>query len=579
MTPRPAPSPARRPTLMRGRRFRLLSVYHTTFHLLASYGLFALGKKLRGSDWAERRLPELNRRSARRVMATILSVQGLFIKVGQLVSMLSNFLPADFRAELEGLQDQIPGRPWEEIRGRLRAELGEGGESRFTYIEPEPIASASLAQVHAGELPDGRRVVVKVQHLEIESLARLDLATVRRVLKIVGWATGARGLDAVLAQVEQMIFEELDFTRETSHLETIASHFEAEPLIGFPRVVQELSTRRVLVTTRIEGVKVTDFPALAAKGIDRTALAERILRAYCQMIFVDGVYHADPHPGNLLVRDDGGVVFLDFGAVGKLSAGMKQGIPRLLEAVLKQDREGILAALKRMGFVQQREDDEIAERVIELFYSRFLADLEIESWDLSQIRFDPAMKLEMLADLRRLDLRLSDLTSTFVVPREWILLERTLLLLLGVCTELHPEMRPMAVVKPYLSSFVLGGDFDWMALARNAVKDLLAAGLSLPGDLKRVLKKAERGELGLEIRGLRESARLGYAVAHQLLYGAFALGTGILAYVARIRGDDTFAQPLAAACGLCLFCLAVSLWRARKLNRTLRQKSVARRVG
>lgn len=563
---------ARSPTLMSGRRFRLLAVYRTTFRLLLRYGLFALGKRVLGADWATRRLADLHRRSAREVMATILAVEGLFIKVGQLVSMLSNFLPADFRAELEGLQDRIPPRPWEEIRGRLVAELGEGAEGRFLRIEPQPIAAASLAQVHAAVLPDGRRVAVKVQHLAIEALARYDLATVRRVLKIVGFATGARGLDAVIAQVEQMIAEELDFAREADHLETIASHFTAEPLIGFPQVVRELSTSRILVTTLVEGVRITDFVALEAKGIDRPALAERLLRAYCQMIFVDGVYHADPHPGNLLVRDDGGITFLDFGAVGRLSAGMKGGIPQLLEAVMKQDREGILASLKRMGFVQQREDDTVAERVIEVFYSRFLADLEIDSWNLSQIHFDAEMKLEMLADLRRLDVRLRDLTSTFVVPREWILLERTLLLLLGVCTELHPEMRPMAVVRPYLTSFVFGGDFDWMALAQRAVKDLVAAGLALPGDLKRVLRKIERGEVSIDIRGLAESTSLGYAVAHQLLYGAFALGTGILAYVARTRGDATFAEPLAVACGLSLLCLAVSLWRARRLTRSLRRK-------
>jgi predicted unusual protein kinase regulating ubiquinone biosynthesis (AarF/ABC1/UbiB family) len=294
------------------------------------------------------------------------------------------------------------------------------------------------------------------------------------------------------------------------------------------------------------------------------------------MIFRDGLFHADPHPGNLLVRPDGGLIFLDFGAVGHLTPAMKADIPELLEAILRRDREGILRSLKRLGFVQRHPQDDVAQRVLDAFFARFLEDLEIESWNLQDIHVDARMKFEMMADFRRLDILLRDVTATFRVPREWILLFRTLILLTGVCTQLHPELRPVSVVRPYLEEFVLGKDRDWLKLVRTVVQDLALTAATLPGDLKKVLAQAQRGELAVEVQGLREGAHLLYALGHQLLYAAFTLGTGALAYLAQRRGDATLSEVLAGACGLSLLCLSVSLLRARKWSRRLRPRQRSR---
>jgi predicted unusual protein kinase regulating ubiquinone biosynthesis (AarF/ABC1/UbiB family) len=561
--PEPAP-------LTAGRRFRLLAVYRTAAVVLASYGLHAVAGRLRGAEWADAELPRVHRANARRVLATILEVRGLFIKVGQLVSVLSSVLPADFRDELAELQDRIPPRPWEEIRGRLAAELGDP-ETVFAEVDRTPVAAASLAQVHSARLADGRRVAVKVQHLGVERLARLDLATVRRVLRIVSLATGARGLGELFDEVERTILDELDFTAEAHHLEAIAAAFADDPMIGCPEVVWALSTPRVLVTGFVDGVQVADLESLDERGIDRPALAERILRAWCRMIFVDGVYHADPHPGNLLIRDDGGVNLVDFGAVGRVTPAMREGIPRLVEGVVRRDRQAILRALGRMGFVPRRPGDDVAQRVIDYVYSRLLDQVELDSWRLADLRFDPRMKVEMLADLRRLDLAVRDLTAAFVVPREWILLLRTLVLLVGVCTRLDPELQPLAVVRPYLEELVLGGDRDRLGLVRAAVKDLGMAALALPGDFHRLLAKAERGELEVEVRGLRDSAGLLYALGHQLLWGGFAVAAGGLAYAARAAGDPGLAELLGWTAGGALLLLGGSLWKARKLLRAVRR--------
>ncbi len=558
-------------SLISGRRFRRLKVYWVTARVLASYAALRVVGIFRGAESKDRALARFLRHSARQVRHTILDVQGLFIKVGQMISILTNFLPAEFRDELEGLQDQIPPRPLAEIHGRLRQELGKSAEELFASFDPEPVASASLAQVHAAELHDGRRVAVKVQHLDIEELAHHDLRAIRHILRIVQVVLGIRGLTTVFGEVREMIEDELDFTKEAEHIESIGASFAEDPMVCCPDVIHDRSTHRVLTTHFVEGTKVTDLDALAAKGIAPEPVAERVVRAYCQMIFLDGVYHADPHPGNILVRDDGGIVFIDFGAVARLSPAVKEGIPKLLEGVLRRDKEEILQAMRRIGFVPRERGQDTAEQVIEYFYSRFFDQIELDSWNLKDIHVDTRMKMEILADISRLDISLSELTSTFRIPKEWILLQRTLVLLMGVSTHLHPEMRPFTIIRPYLEEFVLGKDRDWVGFATKAVKDMALSALTIPDDLKRLLAQARRGDARLEIRGVREGASLLYALGHQLLYGGLASVAAVLAYVAEGRGEQTLALASASGAGFFALCLGGSMLKARRWQKELRR--------
>ncbi|MCB0258919.1 MAG: AarF/ABC1/UbiB kinase family protein, partial [Calditrichaeota bacterium] len=237
------------------RRFRLLRAYRVTLRLLLSLGGFHLLGRLRGAEWVSRRMPDVYRRNARRLKETILVLKGLFIKAGQLISIMSNFLPEDFRRELEELQDRIPPRPLEEMITRIRQEFGKGPEALFAEFETEAIASASLAQVHKARLHDGRVVAVKVQYPDIEAIARIDLATIQRLLRLVGWVLRIRGLDANFAQIREMILAELDFQQEADHIEQIAANFAGNAQVSFPAVIRECSSQRVLTTEFIEGIK------------------------------------------------------------------------------------------------------------------------------------------------------------------------------------------------------------------------------------------------------------------------------------------------------------------------------------
>jgi ubiquinone biosynthesis protein len=552
-------------------RFRLAKAYAVTVRVLASYLALRLRRPLLTPDAYERRLIERHRVNARRVERAILSLDGLFIKVGQLISILANFLPEEFRRELEGLQDAIPARPVQQIVDQIEREFGRGPAMLFAWWSPEPLASASLAQVHEARLHDGRRVAVKVQHADIDEVAQLDLTAIRRILGIVQFFTRLRGLESYHSEISAMIREELDFRKEAQNIARIASRFPRDPLVGFPTVIAELSTERVLTTELVDATKVTDLDELARRGIDRRALAQRILTAYCQMIFVDGVYHADPHPGNILVRDDGRVVFVDFGAVGELSRDMKEGIPQFLEGVIKRDAGRIVGALRRMGFVARIERDgdapaeaDVAERVIEYFQRRVLEQVSLESFSLRDVQVDVAKKAEMIADFRKLDVSFRELTRTFQVPKDWVLLERTILLLLGLCTTLDPEMAPMRTIQPYLEEFVLGRDQQWVSLVRSAVKDMTLSVLTLPEGVSRLVARANRGELQVRVQGLRESANLVYAAAQQLVFGVLAAGAAVIAYLARERDDRFAATGAAVAAGIFLLALVRAMWRGRR---------------
>jgi predicted unusual protein kinase regulating ubiquinone biosynthesis (AarF/ABC1/UbiB family) len=544
-------------------RLRLIRIYATTSRVVLSYLWLRVRRPLMSRDRYAAMLADCHRRNARRIHAAIVGAGGLFIKVGQLISILSNFLPPEFRHQLQGLQDRLPPRPFEEIAKRLELELGRRPDELFVRLDPTPIATASLAQVHAATLHDGRRVAVKVQHVDIERIARLDLEVIRRILAIVQFFTGVRGIESYHPEITRMIDEELDFTKEAENIVRIATGFAGDPTVRCPIVVPERSSRRVLTTEFIDGTKITDFETLIARGFERRVLAERIVTAYCRMIFDEGVYHADPHPGNIFVGVDGAIVFVDFGAVGVLAPHMREGIPEFFQGVIRRDPQRITDAIRTMGFVaRDSASGDVAARVIDYFQRKVLDELSSESFSLGNLQVDMRSKLETLADLRKLDVSLSQLTETFQVPKDWVLLERTLLLLLGLCTELDPSWNPMTVIEPYLENVVLGEDRDWGSFLRAAVSDMARTAVTIPDDLQRVLTRANRGELEVRVPEISSAARLLYAAAHQLIYTILGTASGVIAYQASERGNTTFAWVLSAAAALALLLLVRSMRRA-----------------
>ncbi len=433
-------------------RSRYWIAYVATLRVVLSYLSLRLQSRFRSPAAIDALARKKNLRNARRIHHAIARLQGLFIKVGQLISIMTNFLPEEFRNELSGLQDNVPPRPYDDVERRVREELGQGPRELFAEFEERPIASASMGQVHRAQLKTGEAVAVKVQYPDIDEIVRIDLRALRRIFGVISYFVPYQGMDSLYREIRAMVLQELDFRGEADNVERIAASFTGRTDVAFPKVRRELSTARVLTTEWIDGVKVSDRARLATLGVDRAQLARQVVQAYCQQIFTDGVYHADPHPGNLLVRKSATgevvVVFIDFGAVAEISPKMRHGIVDLIQAGIARDTPRVVQAMKDMGFISRGADPAIFDKVIDFMHQKFQEEIQLDSFSLKDVKFDPERSLANLADLRRMDVSIRDLADHFYVPKEWILLERTVLLLMGLCTDLDPTLNPMQVIRP-----------------------------------------------------------------------------------------------------------------------------------
>ncbi len=563
MTGAAAPASMGRPITHKKRKrarqsYRFIRAYTTTFIVIGSYVTTALLGRILGRAYRTAHMERAHIANARRVNETIVELQGLFIKVGQLLSVMANFLPAPFRAGLATLQDRVPARPTDEVRATIEREFKKTPRELFSSFSDEPLASASLGQVHEARLADGTRVAVKVQHADIDEIVGLDLTTIRRIMSIVTLFVPVKNLDIYYKQIKTMIEEELDFLREARNIERISKNFANDPMVVFPKPIPELSTKSVMTTTFVTGMQVGDMKRLDAAKVDRPKLARKIVEAFCQQIFVDGVYHADPHPGNMLVGPNGELVLLDFGAVAELSHDMKEGILEFIEGVIRRDTERIIKSLKRMGFIAKNDREDTSERVVEFFHQRFQEEIKLESFNLKDIRIDPQRGLENFISLRKMNLGLKDLSEAFHVPRDWVFLERTILLLTGVCTTLDPDMKPIEIIRPYVETFVLGSR-DWAAIALEAGKEMAMKALSLPEDMKKYLARANRGESEVRVKELGRAAGLVYSGIRQAIVAALAIAARAHAGQLQLAHEVVLARYLFIGSGTLLAFLTLSL--------------------
>lgn len=512
------------------------------FVILGSYLLLSFQKKILGEGWAQEKVAVVHRRNARRIERSILELKGLFIKMGQMLSIMSNFLPEALTQGLEGLQDSCPPHPYEAIEKRFQEEFQKGPREMFASFEEVPIASASLGQVHVAYLKDGTKVAVKVQYPEIDEIVKSDLKTLKRIFGLLHFFFPVYGLRSVYREIAEVILRELDYAYEGKNLEKLKSNFAEEKGFLFPDVFWDFSSSKILTLRFMEGVKISSLDELRRQGVDTGELAKRIIHAYCKQIFIDGIYHADPHPGNLLVQKREGeepkIILVDFGATAGISERMRHGITLFAEGVIKRDTKTLANAMREMGFVARQDSFEPFEQLVDYFYEK-LSNIKIENF--RELNLSQLSHLEDLLELRKIKISFRDLMTSFHVPKDWILLERTLLLIMGLCALLDPKLNPIEIVLPYVETFVLK-DKPMSEVAIAISKQLLLSYIQLPGEIQKTLKRLNEGSLSLQIKGLESHTRKLYILGHQMLYAGLGVCGVVLSFYFRSQGALDFSK-------------------------------------
>jgi len=307
-----------------------------------------------------------------------------FIKLGQLLSTRPDIIPRDYLEELEKLQETAPPVPIAEIYRVIEDEFGESVCDLFSEFDPTPIGSASLGQTHSAFMPDGRPVVVKVQRPGIRSVIDNDLeivAGLARFLEHHFEQLRVYGLPDLVEEFTITMHHELDYTREGRNGDTLRRNLEDLDYVRIAGTIWERTTPRVLTMECISGTKITDIERLDALGLDRTKIAERLTRAFLTMVLVDGFFHADPHPGNLVVLEGNVIGMLDYGMVGRLDRQLKSSVIMLLANYVRQDSRGFSDVLLEIGVVpsdlNRREYVQAIDRFLRQYYDAPLREVQM----------------------------------------------------------------------------------------------------------------------------------------------------------------------------------------------------------
>lgn len=311
-----------------------------------------VASRLRPADMPAR-WSRFHRRSAESIYDTAVDLRGLVLKGCQFLGTRADVMPPEYVEVLSRLHDRVPPCPFAVVRRCVEGELGFRLEDVFASFEPRPLASASLAQVHRAVRLDGREVAVKVQYPEIESLVRSDLANLRMLIRAVGWLERDFDLLPLIDELARTVPLELDFVNESHNARRMRDLFRGRDDLAVPEVHEDLVRRRVLVMDLVSGVKVDDPVALRAAGVDPDRVAELVTVAYAEQLLVHGFFHADPHPGNLLVQPTPAgprLVLLDFGLAKELPRDFRHRVLAFATALLRGDADAMTDALQGLGF-------------------------------------------------------------------------------------------------------------------------------------------------------------------------------------------------------------------------------------
>jgi len=529
--------------------------YHGLFlflRVLLSYKLLALRNIASPQIVRQERLRRLHAGNARMLRERMVEQRGVFIKIGQFLSSRVDLLPEEYTSELSKLQDQVPPAPFDEIRQRLIEELGPL-EDVFSDFTETPIASASLGQVHRACLKDGDCIVVKVQYPGIEQVIAADMRTTKVILRLLRILYSQVNLDVIYDEFSRILMEELDYVKEGKNAETFARNFAANPRIRIPIVYWPYTTSKVLTLEYLEGIKITDFDEIDRQMIDRKEIGRLLAEAYSQMIFSDGFFHGDPHPGNIFVRPGPEIILVDFGMVDRISTPKRLGLRNAFTAIVDRDALGAVRAMVDMGFIPLTKDIHPLVSLVERLLAKYrdMSLTEFKAMDIDEIGDDVLEALQISPSIQ--------------IPNDFILFGRVVGMLNGLGSQLDPDTNLIEIAAPFAKRFIHLEETSAQGVLKRAGTAARSL-VRLPKLVEEFLVTTHRGETRVEI-GSRDIVRVLqhiHNIGRGFILAIFAAGAAGAAVLFRINRFDTDASWSAVAAGVLLLLAVYFMRKSRK---------------
>jgi len=486
---------------------------------------------LNGKKWSypggytEEKFIARRTRQARWIRESLLELGPTFIKVGQLFSSRADLFPAEYVSELAKLQDQVPAFSYEQTADIITADLGKPIEKLFSSFDPIPLAAASLGQVHKARLHNGEEVVVKVQRPGLKQLFTIDLAILKRIARYFQnhprWGKGKDWL-GIYEECSRILWQETDYLNEGRNADTFRRNFRNEDWVKVPRVYWRYTARRILTLEYLPGIKISHYKALEGAGLDRKELAQLGAKAYLYQLLNHGFFHADPHPGNIAVSTEGGLIFYDFGMMGEITGNVRDNLLETLFGIADKNGDRVINSLIKLGALSPTEDMGPVRRSIQFLLDNFM-DKPFEEQSISAIADD---LYEIAFD------------QPFRFPATFTFVMRAFSTLEGVGKGLDSEFNFMEVAQPFAIQLMSNdngrnGNGILEQLGQEAAK-VSSTALGLPRRIDDTIDKLERGDLRIRVRSLeserimRRLSAIQLGTNYTLLISAFILSATLL---------------------------------------------------
>jgi len=399
------------------------------------------------------RWKKIHRRNARRMLKGFVGLRGVYIKLGQILSIMGTFLPREYTEELEALQDDVPPQAYHKIAATFIDSFGKAPTEMFAKFEKEPIAAASLGQVHEARNAAGDRLAVKILYPNVATIIKVDL-------KVLGWALRVyrnfvpiQQIDRVHEQLSDMLARETDLANEARCVARMTKNFASDPDVLFPVVYPEFSSPTVMTMTFMDGVKISKKDALATLQLDPYDVATKLIKVFYKQLFIDRFFHADPHPGNFFVQrgPEGQVriVVLDLGSATALSDNLADGMFDILSGLMTRKDDLVVQGIDTMGFIAEGGDRALLERTVRKYFEKLL-NLNITDFG----KLDPAIAQQLAdPDMKRDELR--ELMKSVAYPEGWFYVERAAVIMFGLQAMLAPKLNGIHVGFPYITQFII----------------------------------------------------------------------------------------------------------------------------